>query len=315
VQCADIYIESSSTQSFSDFNSFRIIDPPIYPVSGDDAPGFRDPWSGSGSVEGQKDFFVTGPACLEGHLNRCEMTSDWSRGYTGFGGKQDQGDPDPECLKILATEADTPATITEKARDLGRKATWEQICNMNGLEDCSTLVVGDEIVIPPCEDFPETDFTPAPTPAPTTPSPTLSPTPTPSPTSTPTAAPTNYTGNACCLYGECGVGCLVTVSAEHWCGESKDHCDICAPLGEWCAGAATPSPTPSSCQALWGQCGGVGWTGPTCCVEGAYCHVVDTYYSGCWQKTTKSSPANDNPRPRLRAGSRQRKRIGVHRTD
>jgi len=181
---------------------------------------------------------------------------------------------------------------------------------MNGLQDCSKLVVGDEIVIPPCKDFPETDFTPAPTPSPTTRAPT------PLPTPTPTTAPTNGTGGACCFYGECGAECLWLVGPGQWCGESQEHCAQCAPLGEWCAGGPTPSPTPhptpsAGCSPLFDQCGGEGWTGPTCCVAGTYCHVYNQWYSQCIHEASSSSATAD-PRPRLRAGSRQMIRVGPH---
>jgi len=31
---------------------------------------------------------------------------------------------------------------------------------------------------------------------------------------------------------------------------------------------------------LWGQCGGIGWTGPTTCAQGT-CQKQDAYYSQC----------------------------------
>ncbi|KAJ6264621.1 hypothetical protein Dda_0770 [Drechslerella dactyloides] len=34
------------------------------------------------------------------------------------------------------------------------------------------------------------------------------------------------------------------------------------------------------CSALWGQCGGIGWTGPKCCSQGT-CKVGNSYYSQC----------------------------------
>ncbi|EPS46002.1 hypothetical protein H072_34 [Dactylellina haptotyla CBS 200.50] len=34
-------------------------------------------------------------------------------------------------------------------------------------------------------------------------------------------------------------------------------------------------------QSLWGQCGGIGWTGPTSCVSGACCVSQNPYYSQC----------------------------------
>ncbi|KAK6351991.1 hypothetical protein TWF718_005140 [Orbilia javanica] len=50
----------------------------------------------------------------------------------------------------------------------------------------------------------------------------------------------------------------------------------------------TPSTTPSTtttantpAQSQWGQCGGVGWTGPTTCVSGTTCKVLNPYYSQC----------------------------------
>ncbi|OAQ59936.1 acetylxylan esterase [Pochonia chlamydosporia 170] len=35
-----------------------------------------------------------------------------------------------------------------------------------------------------------------------------------------------------------------------------------------------------TCAALWGQCGGMGWTGPTCCAQGS-CKAANAYYSQC----------------------------------
>ncbi|KAL2107951.1 hypothetical protein VUR80DRAFT_4446 [Thermomyces stellatus] len=37
----------------------------------------------------------------------------------------------------------------------------------------------------------------------------------------------------------------------------------------------------SNCAAKWGQCGGQGWTGPTCCQSGSTCNPVSTWYSQC----------------------------------
>jgi len=34
-------------------------------------------------------------------------------------------------------------------------------------------------------------------------------------------------------------------------------------------------------QSLWGQCGGIGWTGPTQCVDGAYCSQLNPWYYQC----------------------------------
>ncbi|KAH6843186.1 SGNH hydrolase-type esterase domain-containing protein [Chaetomium sp. MPI-CAGE-AT-0009] len=45
------------------------------------------------------------------------------------------------------------------------------------------------------------------------------------------------------------------------------------------AGGAQPTGG-APCAALWGQCGGLGWTGARCCVQGS-CKVANDYYSQC----------------------------------
>ncbi|KAF3924623.1 hypothetical protein AA313_de0202589 [Arthrobotrys entomopaga] len=49
-----------------------------------------------------------------------------------------------------------------------------------------------------------------------------------------------------------------------------------------------PTTTPSGnnnggqgCSAKWGQCGGIGWTGPSCCQSGSSCQAGNPYYSQC----------------------------------
>ncbi|RVD89477.1 uncharacterized protein DFL_000483 [Arthrobotrys flagrans] len=44
--------------------------------------------------------------------------------------------------------------------------------------------------------------------------------------------------------------------------------------------AITTTPPPSNCGGLYTQCGGVGWTGATCCSAGT-CKVLNPYYSQC----------------------------------
>jgi len=50
--------------------------------------------------------------------------------------------------------------------------------------------------------------------------------------------------------------------------------------------APTSAPTSGSggsgsCSAKWGQCGGQGWSGPSCCVSGSSCKASNQYYSQC----------------------------------
>ncbi|RDB30353.1 hypothetical protein Hypma_007192 [Hypsizygus marmoreus] len=45
------------------------------------------------------------------------------------------------------------------------------------------------------------------------------------------------------------------------------------------SGNCPTSPKPPA--AAWGQCGGIGWTGPTACTSGYKCSVANVYYSQC----------------------------------
>ncbi|KAK5654935.1 hypothetical protein OQA88_6691 [Cercophora sp. LCS_1] len=53
------------------------------------------------------------------------------------------------------------------------------------------------------------------------------------------------------------------------------------------AAPTTAAPQPTTTQSTgtpaqkWGQCGGIGWTGPTTCVSGSTCTVLNPYYSQC----------------------------------
>ncbi|EAU84083.1 fungal cellulose binding domain-containing protein [Coprinopsis cinerea okayama7 len=41
------------------------------------------------------------------------------------------------------------------------------------------------------------------------------------------------------------------------------------------------NPPPGNCAARYGQCGGQGWNGPSCCQSGASCQVVNQWYHQC----------------------------------
>ena len=43
----------------------------------------------------------------------------------------------------------------------------------------------------------------------------------------------------------------------------------------------TTSAPGTNCAAKWGQCGGQGWAGATCCASGSTCQVSNQYYSQC----------------------------------
>ncbi|KAK5659910.1 hypothetical protein OQA88_13374 [Cercophora sp. LCS_1] len=43
----------------------------------------------------------------------------------------------------------------------------------------------------------------------------------------------------------------------------------------------TTNPGTGNCAAKWGQCGGQGWTGATCCASGSTCTTSNQWYSQC----------------------------------
>ncbi|KAI0071774.1 SGNH hydrolase [Panus rudis PR-1116 ss-1] len=55
-------------------------------------------------------------------------------------------------------------------------------------------------------------------------------------------------------------------------------------------------------QAVWGQCGGIGWTGATTCVAGSTCVRLNDYYSQC-QPGAATTTAAPPPPPTTTGGS------------
>jgi hypothetical protein len=45
------------------------------------------------------------------------------------------------------------------------------------------------------------------------------------------------------------------------------------------------------CQTQWGQCGGLDYTGPTCCQSGLKCVLANSYWARCIEPTTVDSVA------------------------
>ncbi|KAI0034219.1 endo-1,4-B-xylanase A [Vararia minispora EC-137] len=45
-------------------------------------------------------------------------------------------------------------------------------------------------------------------------------------------------------------------------------------------------PLAAAQSPVWGQCGGIGWTGPTTCAAGSTCTVSNAYYSQCLPSST-----------------------------
>ncbi|KAI5117037.1 hypothetical protein M0805_004744 [Coniferiporia weirii] len=53
--------------------------------------------------------------------------------------------------------------------------------------------------------------------------------------------------------------------------------------------AISAIPLVSAQSALYGQCGGIGWTGATTCVSGSVCTVLNSYYSQCLPGSASTS--------------------------
>ncbi len=50
---------------------------------------------------------------------------------------------------------------------------------------------------------------------------------------------------------------------------------------------------PEGCSTLYGQCGGIGWNGPTCCT-GSTCTFGSAYYSQCLPSGGSSSSSSSS---------------------
>lgn len=77
-QCVDISISSAATTSPSQFESYSIISPPIYPSTGNAGVGYRNAFNPS------SDQAMTGPACVNGFTgNQCGLTAVGTSRNTG----------------------------------------------------------------------------------------------------------------------------------------------------------------------------------------------------------------------------------------
>ncbi|KAF7555646.1 hypothetical protein G7Z17_g2014 [Cylindrodendrum hubeiense] len=68
-------------------------------------------------------------------------------------------------------------------------------------------------------------------------------------------------------------------------------------IGAALAGAVFGAPFAEkrqSCSSQWGQCGGINWTGATCCESGYYCSKINDYYYQCLQGTGPSTSASSS---------------------
>jgi hypothetical protein len=70
------------------------------------------------------------------------------------------------------------------------------------------------------------------------------------------------------------------------------------PVGPAPTPAPAPTPELGPCSPMWGQCGGMGWAGPTCCDAGSGCVVSNPWYSQCLGAPEPPEPTSE-PEPTL----------------
>lgn len=165
-QCIDVDITSASTATISQFTTYSIISPPIYPRSGREGVGYRNAFGGG-------DQFMTGPACANDYKeNSCELTAKGTKGFTGGGGEKIDGskmgttnapgaiEPDPgmipgvtpQCEIYVVQTGDSMSKIAKNYTDRGKVVTFTEICQANGklkpVNTCDEIDVGDDYVIP-----------------------------------------------------------------------------------------------------------------------------------------------------------------------
>ncbi|KAM0496344.1 1,4-beta-D-glucan cellobiohydrolase cel6a [Verticillium nonalfalfae] len=71
------------------------------------------------------------------------------------------------------------------------------------------------------------------------------------------------------------------------------------------AAFAAPLEERQACASQWGQCGGQGWSGPTCCPSGTTCQLQNAWYSQCLPGAAPP-PAVTTTRPATTAASSTR---------
>jgi len=161
-QCIDLQIAGSSNSAqVSDFDSYSIVQPPIYPLSGRDGIGFRCPF------QPNTEQYMTGTACAFNYAgNNCELTKSGTTGFTGGGAESatpgggggsdiDNGsdgsgaDMTPVCTIYTVVAGDTLSSIAEYYRGQGVDVTWQQICSFNDISgNCDAIDIGDTYTIP-----------------------------------------------------------------------------------------------------------------------------------------------------------------------
>ncbi len=84
-------------------------------------------------------------------------------------------------------------------------------------------------------------------------------------------------------YGtEYGQAALTFINSKLAAAGTSPTSSSSVPVGTTTTVPPTSTPTGTGAvQQKYGQCGGIGWTGPTVCAAGSTCQVSNSYYSQC----------------------------------
>jgi Fungal cellulose binding domain. len=82
--------------------------------------------------------------------------------------------------------------------------------------------------------------------------------------------------SGCCSNASC-IGCCQQLGGD-CVALVGNYMAMCTAAAKSCSGNST---TPVPVSYPWGQCGGIGWTGPTHYVPGYICNPVNANYSQC----------------------------------
>merc|ERR1719401_2108575 len=243
VQCADIYIDSTVQESIPATSSFSIIQPPIYPSSGDVGTGFRNPW-GDGRSPGDSGYYITGPACFDGTLtvrNHCDETAPGTRGFTGQPGSA--GGSAGGSGGGSAGGSTGGSAGVDAGGEAGGSTGWDDTWG-SGSGDGSTGSGSSGS----------------------------------SSEGTSTAAPCVPVGD-CGALGWCSQSEFVDFCSEQGAGCSGVFCRLEGTTGG--AATGTGGGGGSCATVTWGMCGGQYYSGDGCCPAGSTCTYVNFALSQC----------------------------------
>ncbi|KZS88237.1 putative endo-1,4-beta-xylanase B precursor [Sistotremastrum niveocremeum HHB9708] len=82
-------------------------------------------------------------------------------------------------------------------------------------------------------------------------------------------------------YQSSGTSTVTVGSAGSSSSSSSSSSSVSSVSTSKSSSSSSAAPTGGNCAAHWGQCGGIGWTGATCCASGSTCQASNAYYSQC----------------------------------